>query len=62
MVSFVRSKKAVSHGFSEITLLGQNVNSYNYHGAKFPELLDAVAKVEWCKKNKIHIPTSSRYK
>ena len=35
----------MSNGFSEITLLGQNVNSYNYHGEKFPELLDAVAKV-----------------
>ena len=37
-------KKAVSNGFSEVTLLGQNVNSYNYHGEKFPELLEAVAK------------------
>ena len=38
-------KKAVSNGFSEITLLGQNVNSYNYQGRKFPKLLDTVAKV-----------------
>ncbi len=41
----VEVKKAVINGFSEVTLLGQNVNSYNYHGEKFPELLDAVAKV-----------------
>ena len=39
-------KNAVSQGYSEITLLGQNVNSYDYETAKFPELLDAVAKVE----------------
>ncbi len=37
--------KAVSQGFSEITLLGQNVNSYNFDGVKFPELLSAVAEV-----------------
>ena len=37
--------KAVYQGFSEITLLGQNVNSYNSEGRKFPELLTAVAKV-----------------
>ncbi len=43
-------EKAVSQGFSEITLLGQNVNSYNYHGAKFPELLDAVAKANGVKR------------
>ena len=39
-------KNAVSQGYSEITLLGQNVNSYDYETAKFPELLDVVAKVE----------------
>ena len=39
-------KNAVSQGYSEITLLGQNVNSYDYETAKFPELLDAVAKVD----------------
>ena len=43
-------KKAISNSFSEITLLGQNVNSYNYHGKKFPDLLDAVAKVNGVKR------------
>ena len=43
-------KKAVSNGFSEITLLGQNVNSYNYNEEKFPELLDKVAKVNGVKR------------
>ena len=37
--------KAVGQGFSEITLLGQNVNSYDFEGVKFPELLSAVAQV-----------------
>ena len=36
--------KAVDQGFSEITLLGQNVNSYDFEGIKFPELLRSVAK------------------
>ena len=40
------AKNAVSQGYSEITLLGQNVNSYNHENSKFPELLDAVAQVE----------------
>ena len=40
------AKNAVSQGYSEITLLGQNVNSYNHENSKFPELLDAVARVE----------------
>ena len=43
-------KKAINNGFSEITLLGQNVNSYNYNDKKFPELLDAVAKVDGVKR------------
>ena len=37
--------KAVDQGFSEITLLGQNVNSYDFEGIKFPELLSAVAEI-----------------
>ena len=43
-------QKAVDSGFSEITLLGQNVNSYNYNDERFPELLDAVAKVDGVKR------------
>ena len=43
-------KKAINNGFSEITLLGQNVNSYYYNDKNFPELLDAVAKVDGVKR------------
>ncbi|MCR5270154.1 MAG: tRNA (N6-isopentenyl adenosine(37)-C2)-methylthiotransferase MiaB [Prevotella sp.] len=31
-------------GFKEVTLLGQNVNSYNFEGMGFPKLLKAVAE------------------
>lgn len=30
-------------GYKEVTLLGQNVNSYNYEGLTFPQLLERVA-------------------
>ena len=36
---------AVNNGFAEITLLGQNVNSYRTEEGKFPHLLKKVAKV-----------------
>jgi len=32
------------NGFKEISLLGQNVNSYNYEDYTFPKLIEAVAK------------------
>ena len=38
-------KKAVEMGFIEITLLGQNVNSYNYNNILFPKLIDSVANI-----------------
>ena len=41
---------AVSQGFVEITLLGQNVNSYRTPDGEFPELLKAVASVEGVKR------------
>ncbi len=37
-------------GFTEITLLGQNVNSYNDNGLRFPELLRMVNEVEVLKR------------
>ena len=38
-------QQTVDQGFVEITLLGQNVNSYRHGDARFPELLDAVAQI-----------------
>jgi tRNA-2-methylthio-N6-dimethylallyladenosine synthase len=38
-------EKKVAEGKKEITLLGQNVNSYDYNGTGFSELLERVASV-----------------
>ena len=35
-------QQVVDAGYVEVTLLGQNVNSYNYDGVRFPELLKRV--------------------
>ena len=37
---------AVNNGFTEITLLGQNVNSYSHEGNKFHKLLEEIAQIE----------------
>ncbi|MEA1981705.1 MAG: tRNA (N6-isopentenyl adenosine(37)-C2)-methylthiotransferase MiaB [candidate division Zixibacteria bacterium] len=37
-------KKMVDEGVVEITLLGQNVNSYNYNGTNFPKLLQKIIR------------------
>ncbi len=39
------AKEAVRQGFVEVTLLGQNVNSYRHDSTRFPDLLEAVAAV-----------------
>ena len=36
----------ISQGFKEITLLGQNVNSYNYKNIQFHELLESIANLD----------------
>ncbi len=41
---------AVSNGFTEITLLGQNVNSFRTEKGKFPHLLEQVAEVNGVKR------------
>ena len=38
-------QKAIADGYVEITLLGQNVNSYQHDGRKFQHLLQAVAEI-----------------
>ena len=43
-------KKAVDQGFIEITLLGQNVNSYNFEGKSFSDLLLAVSNINGVKR------------
>ena len=40
------TRRLASQGFKQVTLLGQNVNSYAYEGADFADLLLAVAEVE----------------
>mgnify|MGYP002849388385 CR=1 FL=1 len=44
------TKKCVDEGFIEITLLGQNVNSYRTPDGNFPELLQAVSNVKGVKR------------
>ncbi|MDZ7314788.1 MAG: tRNA (N6-isopentenyl adenosine(37)-C2)-methylthiotransferase MiaB [candidate division KSB1 bacterium] len=45
--SIVREAKTVAaEGFKQVTLLGQNVNSYRYEGHDFAYLLQKVAEVE----------------
>ena len=39
-----------TEGFTEVTLLGQNVNSYNDEGVRFPELLRRVNAIEGLKR------------
>lgn len=39
-------KKLTEEGFKQVTLLGQNVNSYNYNGKDFAYLLDKVSRIE----------------
>ncbi len=43
-------EKVINDGFTEVTLLGQNVNSYNHHGNNFTKLLESVAKVKGLKR------------
>ncbi len=43
-------RSLVSKGVTEVTLLGQNVNSYAYSGVSFAELLNKVSEVEGLKR------------
>ena len=39
-------RELVSNGSREISLLGQNVNAYNYEGKKLPDLVKALSKIK----------------
>ena len=49
-------KQAVAEGFREVTLLGQNVNSYDDGDLKFPDLMERVAQVEGVKRIRFTSP------
>ena len=49
-------KEAVNLGFLEITLLGQNVNSYQSNKIRFPELLDSVSQIKGVKRIRFTSP------
>ena len=40
------AKELFDAGYREVTLLGQNVNSYSWNGTGFPELLSSVAAID----------------
>ncbi len=43
-------KEAGDKGFPDITLLGQNVNSYDFEGIKFPDLIREINKIDSIKR------------
>ena len=49
-------EQAVADGFVEITLLGQNVNSYNFEDLEFHQLLSAIARTEGLKRIRFTSP------
>ena len=44
------SRELVDNGAREITLLGQNVNGYNYEGKKLSNLIDEISKIDKLKR------------
>jgi len=42
----VEAERLAAEGFRQITLLGQNVNSYRYEGRDFTDLVEMVSRVE----------------
>jgi len=49
-------KRLADAGFSQVTLLGQNVNSYNYEGQSFAHLLTKVSEVDGIKRIRFTSP------
>ena len=49
-------KKSADEGFSQVTLLGQNVNSYKYEDCDFPDLLTKISKIKNIKRIRFTSP------
>ena len=49
-------KRLVDEGYQQVTLLGQNVNSYAHEDAKFVDLMDKVSQVEGIKRIRFTSP------
>ncbi|HPD85386.1 MAG TPA: tRNA (N6-isopentenyl adenosine(37)-C2)-methylthiotransferase MiaB [Candidatus Omnitrophota bacterium] len=50
------ARRAAEEGFCQVTLLGQNVNSYKYEGATFASLLAKVATIDGIKRIRFMSP------
>jgi tRNA-2-methylthio-N6-dimethylallyladenosine synthase len=50
------TRKLVGEGYSQVTLLGQNVNSYSHGGRSFADLMNAVSEVEGIKRIRFTSP------
>ena len=46
----IEAKQLVDNGSREITLLGQNVNAYNYQGKKLSDLIKEISKIKELKR------------
>ena len=49
-------ERLAGEGFKQVTLLGQNVNSYHHEGKNFARLLEAVARVDGIKRIRFTSP------
>jgi tRNA-2-methylthio-N6-dimethylallyladenosine synthase len=49
-------KRLVDHGYVQVTLLGQNVNSYNYEQNDFSHLVEMVSKINGIKRIRFTSP------
>jgi tRNA-2-methylthio-N6-dimethylallyladenosine synthase len=54
-------KQLASEGFKQVTLLGQNVNSYEHEGKDFADLMEAVSKVNGIERIRFTSPHPKDY-